>query len=159
MTNREYELIDYIRTQRSVKWYKVLNAFGPATEGQYNNAVLEKALADKLIQSVDLTQTGYLRTIRITNAGLLALLAAEERTQREASVHYRNVPQKQSHEQFAETDNASLRNPQIDPDQDHVCRKQKISQFLTNVCQGIAKVIGFLGSLVGIVEFIAKLLA
>ena len=101
MTDREYELLDFIRSKGPVKWYKVLNAFGPITEGQYNNAVLEQSLEDKLIKSIHSEEKRYRRTIRITPKGLLALLAAEEQMQREASVRQKYVRQEQAQKQTA----------------------------------------------------------
>ena len=159
MTNREYELLDFIRLKGPVKWFKVLNAFGPVTEGQYNNAVLEQALADKLIQSIHPEEKRYRRTIRITTKGLLALLAAEEQMQREASVRQKNVHQNQAREPIIESCEIPSGHLQVDPDQDHVRRKHEIPQFLRNVCEYTAKVIGFLGSLAAVIEFLSKFLA
>lgn len=98
MTDREYELLDFIRLKGPVKWFKVLNAFGPVTEGQNNNAVLEQALVDELIQSIHPQERRYRRTIRITTKGILALLAAEEQMQREASVRAGDIREKKNQE-------------------------------------------------------------
>lgn len=130
MTNREYELLDFIRLKGPVKWFKVLNAFGPVTEGQYNNAVLEQALADKLIQSIHPEEKRYRRTIRITSKGILALLAAGEQMQREASVRAADICDKKRQEHSSLKQTSAERN-----DQQSEKRADRIFQIALAVLQ------------------------
>lgn len=99
MTNREYELLDFIRTRNHVKWYKVLNAFGPKTEGRSNNAVLKKALSDGLIEVVWPGEKPPRCTIKLSEKGILALLAAEEQMQQESLIRAANVRHEKEQEQ------------------------------------------------------------
>lgn len=96
MTDREYELLEFISSKGPLKWYEVLNAFGPVTEGKRNSVILEKALEDKMIKSVGFKQKGLLRTVQIDNKGILALMDYEDQLQKEASIRAENIRREQN---------------------------------------------------------------
>lgn len=99
MTNREYELLEYIRSRNRIPWFKVLNAFGPESQGRNNDAVLKKFLSEGLIEPVWPGEKPPRCVIRLTNKGILALLEAEEQMQLEASLRAQRIRKEQTQQE------------------------------------------------------------
>ena len=84
MSNREIELLLFIKNNPDIPWADVLNAFDPATKINETNAILKKFLKENLIAISPYchNQPPHGR-IRISPNGVVVLLAEQEK-QREA---------------------------------------------------------------------------
>lgn len=74
LSSLEYELLDYIRTERSPEWTQVLNAFDPQKQVNTVDALLKNLLDKGLIQQTSWPSSPPHCRVRLTPHGLSVCL-------------------------------------------------------------------------------------
>ena len=96
LSSLEYELLDYIRTERSPEWIQVLNAFDPQKQVNTVDALLKNLLDKGLIQQTSWPSSPPHCRVRLTPHGLsvcLMHLESVEHAKVDHEEHPRNISQ------------------------------------------------------------------
>lgn len=78
MTDREWELLNYIKKHQPVDWINVLNAFDPVNKVITNDALMKNMLKKRYIKLLNPAAGRLLSKIRMRSFGYMALYKENE---------------------------------------------------------------------------------
>lgn len=100
LSKLEYDLLDYIRTQRSPEWIQVLNAFDPQKQVNTVDALLKNLLDKGLIQPTSWPSSPPHCRVRLTPHGLSVCLMRLESVEHAKVDHEEHLRDKRQERKY-----------------------------------------------------------
>ena len=126
LSSLEYELLDYIHTERSPEWIQVLNAFDPQKQVNTVDALLKNLLDKGLIQQTSWPSSPPHCRVRLTPHGLSIFLIHLE----------------------------SVEHAKVDHKEHPRSKKQEWKQNLNKIAKVVGWIFGVLASIAAVIQFV-----
>lgn len=135
MTDREFALLNFIQAHQRPHWTDVLNGFDPGDSQEIQSIM--RTMLNVLIKTTDKVSRPPSCRLQLTDAGVLALRAEQERRVREALLLEQNAKDKQ-----AEKDEAAKKALREQEDRKAEKKADRIFQVFITLLSSLLSLIG-----------------